>query len=275
MNNISINRLGLLAVIRKSSKKIAESHPGDAAALANIYDNIKNDKKTFLSISSGDRSRVSYARNTEDKYNLTKRVNTTLAKYIRRQLKLDNSTICDSALEALSNEVSVCLITKSIDSRVKILSGESLALFYRDGPNLSCMSGKINYERIKFYAASPDKVKLLTVDDKFRTLMWFCDDNKTVLLDYFYPRGGLQHDIATKYAQLKGYHMLDTMIYFDKIREDARITLNMTKPCPVIDIFKYGKLSKDLTKVTLRANPWEDDYITFCRYDGTYVQRLF
>ena len=206
-----------------------------------------NSKNDWLSISQENKSYISYARTPSDKYDNSKRVRTSLGKYIRRNFyDLFNDDVNDSSLDKFVCEVMGIVCAESIS--VNFIHGNAIIDFYGKTNATSCMSGN-NCHIVKLYADNSQKVCLLSFDE-VRALLWTCDDG-TKVLDRAYPSGHHKINILREWAAKQGYiyrENPDKMICGNVNLSDGstrKVTLHDSGIYPYMDTFAFGKRTGD------------------------------
>jgi hypothetical protein len=180
----------------------------------------------------------------EDKKNVS---NTSLARFVRRHLKIDSYNLSDRVLETFNN--AFVLTFKSEEEllkEVKIYRGQELLDYYVKTKIESCMTGATNSHRIKFFANNPEKVGVIIVgDDLARALIWLADDGR-----YYIDRGygcAMPLSLMKKWASINNYILIHPSLYStitnDFVISDLKIA--GVSRLPSMDSIRYGKLSKD------------------------------
>lgn len=228
--------------------------------LQDIKSNKRND---FLSIDEN--LVLSYAKDNKTPFNPPKRINTTLGRYIRRNLKIGVDKICDGTLDRFCKTFLVnATSSKTIEKDIEFLSGKNIQKFYKNTTIKSCMTGDGSYET-ELYALNPKNIKLLVYKKNVaRALFWKLDDNK-FYLDRIYPSDGGAHiKLLLSWAKQKGYKVYDHdnedgSCNCSDCREGRKNNKNMfvTAICksslPYFDTFQDVKF---LTKKSILLSDW-------------------
>ena len=265
MNKIFKNRIRLLSAMKKSKVNYHLQNPScdcfTCTAQKIVFENIissirKDEKGEFLSISSDEETKVSYAKDKDSK--LDKRVKTTLARYIRRNLEVGVDTVSDRFLDVFTKKISQSLLDiNKLEEKLVIVSGKEIISVYDELDVGSCMGGESSY-KTELYAINPDKVQLVYFAESARALLWTCDDG-TKVLDRIYPAGCFYVNILSQWAKKKGYVQRknpdgaefenQSDLNDDSVRE---VTLKYNEYFPYMDTFKFGKFN--INKTVLLKN---------------------
>ena len=173
--------------------------------------------------------------------------NTTLARFVRRHLKIGLEEVPDQVLEGFNNCFN--LIFKSEEDLIKevrILRGGALLSFYKKTLISTCMTGEANSHRITFFANNPEKVGVIVVgEDNARALIWLAD-NGISYIDNPYGHT-MPNVIMKKWADVNKHKFM----YTGHIRcEDFVVSNLRTVPhFPSMDTIRYGRMSEDKTTV--------------------------
>lgn len=242
------DRTLLLSAINNAIEELnSEKIPNkDLNNLILVESLINSDNDKNLSISKNDTDKVSYSR----KYGGgNKRISTTLARYIRRQLKMGVSDITDASLDAFIATVKKVIARKDIEKDIRIVTGPDVITEYRnaDCNSHSCMTGS-ECEKVELYALNPDKVSLILYKNA-RALLWVCDDG-TYVLDRIYPAQCHSIQIIRDWAESKGYVLRKNSDRVVETGEKAHltdgkihtVTLKHKDVYPYMDTFVYSKL---------------------------------
>ena len=230
MNPVTADRMRLYRSIKSFQKSYVGVNDVDKKRLVkfsqNLYEMIKDDKrKDYIGLSLD--GNVSFATKQQYKYDAVRRSKTTLARYIRRNLRIKNGEVTDVELSRVTDMISAYLININ---DVKIISGKDITKAYADGfgnPYLfSCMTGKRRSNRIKFYEINPGNIRMAIVPGKARALLWTTDTGKTVL-DRIYNNSHLGYSQLCAWAKKNniftfGQHKAYLKIIPDK--ESVKIT---------------------------------------------------
>jgi hypothetical protein len=214
---------------------------------------IRQDKDNhFLAVSLNDSNTVSYSKNSSHKKNESKRVKTTIGRYLSRNFDINIS--CKS-LSLYTNEVLKQVSSnEELESKIRILSSDEIMHFYEssDDPREdnglhSCMTG--DYAKYtKLYCINPDKVNLVTFGNRARALLWTTDDG-TKVLDRYYPSNSKHGELLRQWAKNKGYVIRknpDKLVTTGNVElsdeQQHLITLKSEHVYPYLDTFKFGYL---------------------------------
>jgi hypothetical protein len=243
MHEISKNRIRLHSLLKKFYKE--NKNP----ELLNLINDIKKNKNNhFLSFNK--EGKITYAKNIEDKYIESKRINTTIGRYTRRHLK--NKNLDDDTLSKL-NDFLIRNVCNLFD--FELLSGKDLLIAYKNFkyPADSCMTGVKNQSKIQFYADNPNKVFLLTNKNKDTRALVFIADDGTKVLNRVYGKNT---------NKLLAYAKKNNIIPFVLSKCSKKITLKYKKKIfPSVDNFCYAQLDSELKninesgKIILSNNP--------------------
>ena len=279
MDSIVENRKILLCAMETAISKIKIEDKAKSERLSSLFQIIQNDSTGhFLSLAA-DYNKVSYARNAADQFNKKKRVKTTLRRFLRRQLNANNKLYPDDLLDRFGCYVLSCLFP-NISDRIKLLSGEEIAKFYKDTFVRTCMTGKEKTTVLDLYINNPDKVKLVILDNYVRAFLWNTDNNEKVL-DRIYPNK------SDESFQLKRWAMDNSIIVRrNNAVIDPRIsvpfssnnkhyiTMNRSTPYyPYLDSFRFGSFTGqgDNSKLILSNYIGFGDHL-FIAGNGGYYQ---
>lgn len=252
----------------------------EKATIASLIQSIRHDPHShFLSYSQDEPFKVSYARQPAHQFDSTRRVRTTLGKYIRRQLGIQPAQLKDDLLDALCGYVFQLVQNEDADyDHFQFFSGEAITNAYRTGPG-SCMSGSCAHYT-EFYAINPDKVQLmvynrhLTIGEqdmfmKSRALLWTADDGRRMLDRIYISIGGSRHNegdccgklgaddecvcrkIIRKYRRWALRH---NVINRKSLVDDFQITMRIEDYVPYVDTLLYGSFTDYDTIVISNRN---------------------
>jgi len=233
----------------------------------------------MVAVSSKDPSKVTFFQKipgtdiSDIESDESKRARTTLGKYIKRIFIKDyikkarvgsgrieeymNDKFIDDFVQRVNLKIqqSLDLLGKDLDE----ISGQDLQDFYGVGAQ-SCMSGGDCF-KMQILARNPDKVSLVTMQNKARALLWTTDDG-TRVLDRIYPSGSKYILPFREWAKKQGYVVRenpDQVVSGTVELSDGKthtITLNVddVRVFPYLDTFRCGEFSKDLSTLTLSNN---------------------
>jgi len=276
MNKMLKNRVHLIRAMIDSKKVLSDS------TLIKVIDDIigkirKNENKAFLALSLDDNSKVSYSKSNENNpLNESRRIKTTLQRYIRRTMLITQEQISDAHLDKFANNV-LTLTTTNFGTALKIFSGQEITNFYMRSGIESCMVGGCNSFKTSLYSLNPNKVQLVCYSDQVRALLW-TDDAGNKILDRAYPSGHHFIELLRTWATRKGYLLRNNA---DQLTNPANngisdykdhyITLKHGGVFPYLDTFKYGEMSGDkivLTNCSTFGNT------ILATTDGSHVVRV-
>lgn len=199
----------------------------------------------------------SYAKSEDDPANSKNRITTTLGRYIRRVLKIDQAELADYSLTNFTDSVLVSI--KEPD--VKILKGNKITEFYRNTKISSCMTNECAYYT-ELYALNPKNVFLAVLREKkeivARAILWKTDDGK-YCLDRVYAKNNGTYELALKTWALKhGYILIHDECGYGS-NKDVKITLKAKTYIPYLDSFEgYTYFSSKKKKLILATIPKKD-----------------
>jgi hypothetical protein len=226
----------------------------------NMYDYINNIiySSKYPILAAGNECRINYARTLKDKFNIKRRVTTTLSRFIRRGLGYKQELISDYDLQLFQIAANLAIKPEeNFESQIKVLKGTALREFYRDTNIVSCMTGESKNHLIEFYEKNPDKVSIIVINNLARALLWTLPSGDKFLdntYGYFVGR-----DIIKKWAD-KNYSLINKNINCYNILRNTIIEMNLTTFGPYIDVFKYGFLSEKSNKIYIASNRYILNY---------------
>jgi hypothetical protein len=185
----------LLAILKTTVKE----HPHMAPIVRAI---VQNENKHYLAASVDVAGEVSYASKPERKYDYTRRLRTTIGRYIRRNIPIH---VTDYELDVFCRDV----VTKMcpIAEYFTIIKGDDIEQAYGDEVGgHSCMTGD-DCDKVRLYTQNPDVVQMVVFNDRKmtgRALLW-TDDEGRQLLDRIYPNDGYHISMFYKYAEINGW----------------------------------------------------------------------
>lgn len=151
--------------------------------------------------------KISYAQSPKHKCDPDKRMKTTFAKYVGRNLNLDDfgrivlDEICNYLRAMLAN----------IEDTITIAYGYDVQKLYRDDfGESSCMSGD-DSDYVELYALNENNVSMLCYDDgsmQARCLLWNAyrrDGSAALVSDRIYPNCGYHVDIIQQWLKRNDY----------------------------------------------------------------------
>jgi len=250
-----------------------------------IIKDIRDDtKKHFLSMSVDDLSNavcyVSYCRSKEQRYDIPKRIMTSVGRYFSRTYGSTFVTINDSVIDKFTRRIKINLnksFTVELSSRLKFFKGKEIREFYKAAASHSCMTGKCNSFKLNLYELNPDKVSLVVMDGAVRALLWTLDDGVTKLLDRVYPSGHNVIDVLRMWAESNGYilrhnpdqNLVDQTIALSDSSKRT-ITLKHSGIFPFMDTWRYGQFIQD--NMIVMSNDLEFGNLRFSTDQGAYVE---
>lgn len=272
MNAIRKNRVALI----KKLKDVYLEDVYDDDIIDNfrleVLSKIRAMPHEYLAYSEDDPSRVSYAARPEHRYDSSKRVKTTITRYIRRRLGMVN-TISDDMLDKIYRPVFADrVVEREQNNSFRIISGDMIQSAYREAIGCdSCMSND-NSWKVKLYVNNPDKVKMVIYKHTARALLWECDDG-TKVMDRIYPNDGSHIDIMRSWARSNDivYRVSSSLPSGDIDLSDDKIHYVTLKRgddvYPYMDTFTYGEF--DGGEVIL-CNYQEDNELCFQNTNGKH-----
>ena len=202
---ITKDRKMLLRSIYEVAKK--ERNP----KYLSVWRSICQETNKFVADEPEIKNKVSFAQKPipEYKYDIGRRILTTLGKYIRKNHKRVSVKLNDQELDKFVSKV-IAQLT-DINSQFKILRGEKLLEAYKNDHGVStCMTGPSKTPYIMLYVENPKNVGLL-VTPTARALIWKSDQGKT-LIDRVYCSGYTDYELYRKYAKQNNCVLLDEHI---------------------------------------------------------------
>lgn len=153
-------------------------------------------------------TRVSYARSPATRYTHRRRVVTSIARYIRRQMGIGPETLSDPEIDLLSRA-----ITGGSGYTYDVVSGHAITQEYIHASEItgSCMTGHSRDGSVLLYALNPNTVSLVVMRAGGagigRALLWVTDQGVTYM-DRVYPdqRRGEMCQWATDHGYLYRDH---------------------------------------------------------------------
>lgn len=249
-----INRVKLI----RAMQSVAKQFPGK---YDEIIKNIKDPKLSgFLTTFGDDIGKISFSRNKEDFRNEKFRQQSTLGKFIKRNLK--NIDLKDQEIDEFVNKT-FAELSNEIPG-LKEFEGEDIEKRYSKYSTTndlkSCMAKETHTFLTKIYSINPQKVKLLEFfNGQNRALLWTTDDG-TKVLDRVYPSQHKNNEAIICWAKKKGYK---TRTNYDSLNTDHNrineldkqyfITLSTQdiEALPYIDTFCYFKYNEENNTVLL------------------------
>lgn len=212
--------------------------------LDRLLDYIRKDKDTtFISIMNN--KCITLANHKKNKYNESKRVNTSLGRFIRRNLKTSEKEISIPTLSEFCHTLEAHLGMES--HKIKIYSANDITKIYNDNTDIyTCMTGHHSIYT-ELYALNPDKVQLVVHSDSARALLWTCDDG-TKVLDRIYPNSSPYVKKLLLWANSQGYlvrgHNGIPSSHYVELSDNSirHVTLRYKSYFPYLDTFRFSKL---------------------------------
>lgn len=265
MRKLRQDRVRLIRALESNTNWIGGD---DYQALMQIINFIRRDVDGYLSISKTDRMMVSYARTPDDKYDSGRRVRTTLQRYIRRTIGIDQAKLPDHILDRICQPVFAKEMAECAD-KFTILRGDDVVQAYLDEVGgESCMTGG-DGKVVELYGLNPDKVGMLVYDGEARALVWNTDEGVTVL-DRVYPHGGIYSTVMEEYARLNGWVWRTGGSDYDGMTlSDGnyyKVTVKWNEFFPYMDTFKWATVKG---KQAILSNGRDSyDYVLDCTDGG-------
>jgi len=274
MNKLLKDRVVLIRAMMTVVESFRFDYDSDQiSVLNNVIDKIRKDENQhFLSISQEAFMQISYARNSEFKYNIEKRIRCPLGRYIMRNFGIEKNELKDYVLNSFVQKV--WALTQSAKIEVVELVGNDITKCYDKFSNsgaYSCMTGG-NSKYTELYALNKDKVSLLLFDE-LRALLWKTDQG-VMVLDRIYPSGHCKIETFRNWAKNKGYvlrknpdRLVDDNVV--ELSDDNIYTVSLIHEdtFPYLDTFCFGSINKN--KVIL-SNDSKIHKHTFHDQDGGY-----
>lgn len=277
MNIVLKRRIKLIRAMIEAKKSLPGF--GLKSAIDAIISLIRQDKDGyFLSISSDDPTKVSFSKknsSNSEKSSEKNRTRSSLQRFIRRQMNIDNDFISDVSLDKFVIMVSL-LVDESLDSKIKIIDGEDIVKYYTNTQIRSCMTGSCASFKTSIYSLNKNKVKMVIFNNDVRALLWQCDDGK-IVLDRAYPSGHWGVSFIRTWAKKRGYLLRDVP---DSVTGTGNngisdgnchiVTLMHDGIFPYMDTFKFALISK--TQIIVSNDPTFGNAI-LTNTDGGFYQK--
>ena len=198
---------------------------------------------------------ISFSRDLSKPFEKKSRVNISLARFVRRNLKITSDEICDSNLEIFETLFKFKQLSNTeLVKQIKVLKGKDLVAFYATTKAGSCMTGKAQSNYIKFYGNNPTKVSLITYKNEARALLWKTKKGK-FYIDRVYSTSVIGSYIIRKYAKLKKYNSCwSDYDDINSVNEDY-VEMKPTDKYPCLDSFSFGRLDKKENIIYLQTGP--------------------
>jgi hypothetical protein len=229
--------------------------------------------KDFVAL-SGKPGILSYSRNLKEPFLKKNRVDVSIAKYIRRNLKINDKVVSDSDLDNFTSLMKISEFDRnSILKEIEILRGAQLVDFYKTTKIHSCMTGKDNSKYVELYGKNSASVGLVTYKDEARALIWKTN-NKKIYIDRIYSNSLFGRLFIKKYAIVNN---IKSVFYEDcdddySITVDDFVKMKASKYYPCMDSFSFGRLSLDKKYIYLQTDPcnFYASTMELCRTNGTF-----
>lgn len=256
MNKLLTDRVKLIRALQ-GCVKLHFLYFKDENTLKDAIRRIRDDHKSFLSLSQDKDGRVSYSGKPGDRLNSKRRIRTSLGRYFRRQLKIGygntygDGGIIDKNMAWIQAQVFAC--TADIDGSITVVQGKDIREAYNTGfGGYTCMSGGDYSGYTKLYADNPGVVAMIKYENgvQARALLWTTDDGAKVL-DRVYPDDGGAHIIAIRlWAEKQGYiarsynHLPEDDSIPLSDDSERKVKLHDSKVYPYLDTFCFGTIKR-------------------------------
>ena len=227
----------------------------------------------YVGFSLDDPSRVSFADKPENAWNASRRIKSTLGRYIRRRMKIGSDKISDETLA----EFCFLVFGESVDLEkdMKIVYGQEVMEAYRRGVGKSsCMTGD-DAELVELYVKNPDKVGMVIYGhDQGRALIWNTEEGERVL-DRIYPNDGRHISVYHRWAMKNGVAIRvgqslpdcgTVAIDGKRIVYTVKMDTSNVDKYPYLDTFHTGTFSDGEDSLLLTNS--DSGEVTFDRTDG-------
>jgi len=258
MRKLLTDRVGLIRAMQRAMEKARLN--GDGAALQRIIMAIRADEGgQFLSYSQECPDKVSYAPKPDARHENTKRMRTSLGRYIRRQLGAGEEELSSDGLLRITRCVFAHLVEAGVEGDIRIIGGDEITNAYKRAiGGGSCMTGSC-CEYVGLYAMNPGKVRMVLYGrDYARALLWKCDDGARVL-DRIYPNDGPHVDVLHQWAMGRGFaHRCHNHLPNGNVElSDGSyriVTLRHNYVFPYLDTFHYGRINSGEVSLSNEAS---------------------
>lgn len=235
--------------------------------IAQVTKRIRKNEDAMLALSpEHGMGYISFATRPDHKWSLSKRMVTTIGKYLRGEMEIDSFCVSDQILEQLNYHIS----SGTMDYKnlpIKIVYGREVTKAYEDdGRWHSCMTG-LNANKVELYENNPDKVGLAIFDERARALLWTTDEGQKVL-DRIYPNSGDHVYTMQKWAGLQGFiYRLSTTAEKTDISDGKtyNVTVELRKHLPYLDVWKstnyIGRKSPSDKRLIVLTNGYPSESI--------------
>jgi hypothetical protein len=214
------------------------------------------------------RGTIAYATHKSHRYDVTRRRQTTLVRYLRTRWPTECGPLSRD-IERLGEEY--LAETASFDDVVE-WSGSDVTEIYNSGIAHTCMAGETDL--IELFAINDEQVSVLTWAGKARALLWTDDDGQRYL-DRCYPSPSTGSRVLRRYAAAQGWYArqgdsyrTDGFLDSDGNRVTLSLRLNVpsSELMPFLDTLQYGS-DWDGDRITLSSSAQGAQY-TFDSTDG-------
>lgn len=240
-----------------------------------IFEKIINDNGNWYISLSDEFGKITYAKSTEDKLSVKKRVKTSFRRFIRRQLSIDSTMCSDAWLDWFGCQV-LSYLPYDINDKISILYENDIVKFYTKTFVDTCMTGSDNRLKIAFYANNPDKVGLVVFNNFVRAFLWHTDEGNFVL-DRVYPAGNKDLiSLIRKWAKEKEFCLrtnADGVVpKQETVAIDGNIinhvTMKIQTQYPYLDTFRFGNFNE---KTVTLSNSNKFGNMSFVRTNGAFI----
>jgi len=214
------------------------------------------------------RGAVAYAVHRSERYDVTRRRQTTLVRYLRTRWPTECETLTND-LERLGE--AYMAETASYDD-IEEASGSDVIDVYGSGIAYSCMAGETDL--LELYAINDEQVSVLTWAGKARALVWTDDDGQR-FLDRCYPNNSVGSKVLRRFAAAQGWfvrqgdsYRTDGFVDVDgnRVTHNLRLRVPSSELMPFLDTLQYGS-DYDGERITLSSSSRRAE-CTFDQTDG-------
>ena len=243
------NRLSLIRAMEFGIEKLNEEKKFPPEMISKVEAMVKvirsNKNKQALCLEPDANYAISYSKDLTNPFEKNKRVLTTLARYVRRQLQIDVASLPDPVLDEFANKSIGHIRYKNEFAELKIIHGYDIRKFYANSTQIdSCMAG-VHSPRVELYCLNPKYISLLTYKNEGRALLWH-DDKGNKYMDRVYGNHKVVSLFAV-WAEGNGY-----LQYNKGNIPELAFELKCNRYLPSIDSIFYLKFAED--KKTLKAS---------------------
>jgi hypothetical protein len=242
----------------------------DPGALRELLDKDWNEgTDAYAGKSLETRGAIAYATKPTDRYDVIRRRQTTLVRYLRARWPTECATLT-SDLERLGEDY---MVENAVFDDIAEGSGWDIVDVYGSGIAYSCMAGESDL--LELYVNNDRHVGILTWAGKARALVWTDEDGQRYL-DRCYPNHSVGARVLRRYAVSQGWHVRDGDSYSaDGFRDSEgelvhlslRLEVPLSELMPFIDTLRYGR-DWDGYSITLSSSSQGREY-TFDATDGS------